>query len=260
MSVENYKVSIITICYNAEEEIERTMKSVLEQTLKDYEYIIVDGASRDKTMDVISSVLKLYDTSKVKVISEPDKGIYDAMNKGVNLASGEWICMMNSGDIFNNEKVLSDVFSYNIPDNIKFIYSDFYKATSYGKYFRVKTCCEEHKRVLVHQSTIYKRILHDKYGYYAVTPKIIISDYLFFLRIPTEETMKVDTVIAKYEGGGISEHGGWVHQQALCANVVYRHTSFWAIYWQYIMWRIKVSMPKKIRELIRLRMSGVSNV
>lgn len=254
------KISIITICYNTVNEIEHTIRSVLDQTFIDLEYIIVDGASKDGTPEKAKEVLAQYPNRLTRLISESDKGIYDAMNKGIKASSGEWLCMMNSGDIFTNANVLSDVFSNNIPNNINFIYSDFYKATSYGKYFRVKTCCEEHKRVLVHQSTIYKRILHDKYGYYAVTPKIIISDYLFFLRIPTEETMKVDTVIAKYEGGGISEQGGWVHQQALCANVVYRHTSFWAIYWQYIMWRIKVSMPKKIREIIRLRMSGVSNV
>ena len=260
MSAENYKVSIITICYNAEGEIERTMKSVLEQTLNNYEYIIVDGASRDRTMDVISSVLKLYDSSKVKVISEPDKGIYDAMNKGVNLASGEWICMMNAGDIFATKNVLSEIFCREIPNNISFLYSDFYKATSLGKYFRVQTYCNDKGRFLVHQSVIYKKRLHEQYGYYVVTPKIIISDALFFLQIPVNETQKVDTVIAKYEGRGISEQGSWCVKQMICANVVYRNKDFWGIYYDYIKWKVKHLIPLRTRERVRLLTAGVDNV
>lgn len=254
------KISIITISYNVEKEIERTMRSVLNQTFQDLEYIVVDGKSKDNTVAIAKSIAAEYPDRTVRTISEPDKGIYDAMNKGIKASSGEWLCMMNAGDVFANVNVLTEVFSNNIPDNITFLYSDFYKATSFGKYFRVNTCCEEHNKVLVHQSTIYKRSLHNEHGYYAVTPKLIVSDYLFFLRIPVDQTMKVDTVIAKYEGGGVSEQGDWAYKQALCANVTFRHTSFWSVYWQYIKWRIKISLPKRIREIIRLKMSGVENV
>ena len=254
------KISIITICYNSIKEIERTIRSVLNQTFKDLEYIIVDGASIDGTPEKAKEILMQYSNRYTRLISEPDKGIYDAMNKGIKASSGEWLCMMNAGDVFTNENVLTEVFSNSIPENISFLYSDFYKATSFDKYFRVHTCCEEHNKVLVHQSTIYKRSLHEEHGYYAVTPKLIVSDYLFFLRIPVEQTMKVNTVIAKYEGGGVSEQGGWAHKQALCANVTFRHTPFWSVYWQYFKWRVKISLPKRIREIIRLKMSGVENV
>lgn len=254
------KISVITICYNAVNDIERTIRSVLDQTFDDIEYIVVDGASKDGTPDKVRTLFAEHPHRNVRLISEPDKGIYDAMNKGIKASSGEWLCMMNAGDVFANYSVLTEVFANNIPENITFLYSDFYKATSFGKYFRVHTCCEEHNKVLVHQSTIYKRTLHDEHGYYAVTPKLIVSDYLFFLRIPLDQTMKVDTVIAKYEGGGLSEQGGWAHQQALCANVAFRHISFWSVYWQYVKWRIKISLPKRIRERIRLKLSGVDNV
>lgn len=254
------KISIITISYNVEKEIERTMRSVLNQTFQDLEYIVVDGKSKDNTVAIAKSIAAEYPDRTVRIISEPDKGIYDAMNKGIKMASGEWVNMMNAGDVFVDENVLENIFKEQIPDDIAFLYSDFYKATSLGRYFRVHTCCEEHYKVLVHQSTIYKRSLHEEHGYYAVTPKLIVSDYLFFLRIPIEQTMKVDTVIAKYEGGGVSEQGGWAHKQALCANVVFRHTSFWIVYWQYVKWRIKISLPKRVREIIRLKMSGVENV
>lgn len=254
------KISVITICYNAEKEIEHTVRSVLGQTYKDLEYIIVDGASKDGTLSELNRIAQEYESRDIKIISEPDKGIYDAMNKGICIASGEWVCMMNAGDMFANQDVLSDVFANPIPDHISFLYSDFYKATSFGKYFRVQTHCDENSRTLVHQSVIYRKSLHEKHGYYIVTPKIIISDYLFFLQIPVEETMKVDTVIAKYEGGGISESGGWCKQQSLCANVVFRHDTFWTIHLRYIIAKIKTSLPRRVREWLRLKMSKVDNI
>lgn len=252
------KISIITISYNVEKEIERTMRSVLNQTFKDLEYIIVDGKSKDNTVAIAKSIAAEYPNRVVRIISEPDKGIYDAMNKGIKMASGEWVCMMNAGDVFTDKYVVSNVFKNIIPENISFLYSDFYKHTVFGKYFRVHTCCTERNRILVHQSTIYRRILHQQYGYYAVTPKIIISDYLFFLQIPLDQTLKVDTVIAKYEGGGISETGSWCYKQALCANVVFRQCGFWSIFIKYIVWRIKISLPLNIRQWIRLKQSGVN--
>lgn len=254
------KVSVITVCYNAANEIARTIHSVLEQTFDDMEYIIIDGASTDSTIKVINDALNDISNRKTYVVSEPDKGIYDAMNKGIRVAHGEWLCMMNAGDMFTNSHVLEDVFSSSIVSDVSFIYSDFYKATSFGRYFRVHTFCKEHNRLLVHQSIIYKKCLHERFGYYIVTPKIIISDYLFFLQVPVNETMKVDIVIAKYEGGGISEIGGWCKQQSLCADVVYRHGNFWLVQLNYLKWCIKTCLPKKIREWLRLRMSGVENV
>ena len=82
--------SIITVCYNCESSIEKTIKSVLEQKFKDYEYIIVDGASKDKTVDVIKRYLPLFE-GRMRYVSEPDKGIYDAFTKGVNMATGTYV-------------------------------------------------------------------------------------------------------------------------------------------------------------------------
>lgn len=89
--------SIITVCFNSEKIIERTIKSVLEQSYQDYEYILVDGASSDRTLEIIHQYEPLFQ-GKMKLISEPDKGIYDAMNKGIRVASGELIGIVNSDD------------------------------------------------------------------------------------------------------------------------------------------------------------------
>lgn len=251
------KITIITVCYNAEKEIERTIRSVLNQSYCDMEYIIVDGGSKDDTIKKVKHIVKEYPARSVVIISEPDNGIYDAMNKGIKHASGEWINMMNAGDTFADNNVLYNIFKKEIPENIKFIYSDFYKLTSFGKYFRVHKECNEHTRSLVHQSTIYKKELHEIYGYYVVTSKIIVSDLLFFLQIPLEHILKTDTVIAKYEGNGVSETGSWCTEQGLCANVVYRHISFWSIYLKFLKWKLKHLVPLRIREYLRLKSSGV---
>jgi glycosyltransferase involved in cell wall biosynthesis len=251
-------ISVITICYNAEKEIERTMRSVLRQTYKNLEYIIVDGASKDGTVALVKKIISEYPQRKIRLISEQDRGIYDAMNKGIKMANGEWVNIMNAGDSFNNQYVLERIFNQPIPDNISFIYSDFFKLTSFGRYFRVVKNCSEGHISVVHQSTIYRRKLHKQYGYYIVTPKIIISDYLFFLQVPVKEMMKTDVVIARYEGGGVSEQGSWCCQQGLCANVIYRYHSFWSIYVDFFRWRIKHWIPKRLREWYRFRQAPVN--
>ena len=91
------RFSVITICFNSEKTIERTIKSVLAQTCKDYEYIIVDGASKDNTLDIVKRYEPLFE-GRMKWKSEPDKGIYDAMNKGVRMATGDIIGIVNSDD------------------------------------------------------------------------------------------------------------------------------------------------------------------
>ena len=106
------KVSIITVSYNAEKMISETILSVLSQTYCDYEYIFIDGNSSDKTVEVIGKYKQCFEGKNVDylLISEPDKGIYDAMNKGTALAKGEWILMLNAGDMLAHERVLEDFF------------------------------------------------------------------------------------------------------------------------------------------------------
>ena len=91
--------SIITVCYNSEKTIERTIKSVLNQTEKNYEYIIVDGGSTDKTLDIVMQYEKPFN-GKLKYISEKDNGLYDAMNKGIAIAKGALIGIVNSDDYY----------------------------------------------------------------------------------------------------------------------------------------------------------------
>lgn len=102
--MKNICVSIITVCFNSEKTIERTIQSVLEQTYENLEYIIVDGKSTDHTLEIVEKYRPLFQ-GRMKVISEPDSGIYDAMNKGIKNASGELIGIINSDDYYESDAV-----------------------------------------------------------------------------------------------------------------------------------------------------------
>lgn len=99
------KFSIITVTYNAEKVLEDTIQSVISQTYHHVEYIIVDGASKDGTLSIIDR----YRSRITTVVSEPDKGLYDAMNKAISLASGDYLCFLNAGDCFHEDDTLQQM-------------------------------------------------------------------------------------------------------------------------------------------------------
>ncbi len=114
-------VTIITVCRNHAQELERTIRSVESQTWQEKEYLVIDGASTDDTLDVI----KAHEASITRWVSEPDQGIYDAMNKGVKMAQGEWVIFMNAGDTFAGDDTLQRVFGS--PQDADVIYGDVIK-------------------------------------------------------------------------------------------------------------------------------------
>ena len=113
------KISVVTVCYNAVGIIEDTIQSVINQTYPELEYIIIDGGSTDGTVDII----KRYSSKLTYWVSEPDKGIYDAMNKGIKAASGAYINFMNAGDRFYDNEVLKK-FASQADENCKIIFGD----------------------------------------------------------------------------------------------------------------------------------------
>lgn len=127
-------VSIITVTYNAEAYVQKTIESVLQQTYPRVQLIIVDGASTDKTLDIVRSF-----GHKITLISEPDRGIYDAMNKGISLASGEWINFLNGGDEFCGPETLLSIFANSPVQGVDFIYGDSINTSpAFRKYIKAR--------------------------------------------------------------------------------------------------------------------------
>lgn len=122
------KVSVITVVYNDVKHIESTIKNVLNQDYENLEYIIVDGGSSDGTLDIV----KKYEKRIFKFISEPDKGLYDAMNKGTLMATGEWIIFRNSGDYFLEKNSISKTFEHYIDEGEDLLCGEIRMFNNYG--------------------------------------------------------------------------------------------------------------------------------
>lgn len=120
--MQHPKISIITVCYNSAETIRDTIKSVIGQTYPNIEYIIIDGVSSDNTLNIINE----YTNSIAKIISEPDQGMYDAINKGITLSSGKYIGVLNADDFYINNQVIEKVVRQLITQKSKSLYADLY--------------------------------------------------------------------------------------------------------------------------------------
>ena len=129
------KLSVITVCYNAEATIEDTIQSVISQTYHHVEYIIVDGASKDRTMDIVNR----YREHIAIVVSERDKGLYDAMNKGISLATGDYLCFLNAGDSFHEDDTLQQmVHSIHTPQLPDVLYGETELVDHEGHFLRMR--------------------------------------------------------------------------------------------------------------------------
>lgn len=175
MSNKN-KLSIITICYNVKDEIERTCQSIVNQTNQNFEWIVVDGGSTDGTLDILN---KYKDRMNI-FISEPDTGIYNAMNKGITRATGEFLNFMNGGDCFASTFVIDDFLKQDT-NNVDVLYGNRNFIVSNGNSW-MNTFPEElsklyfYNHCINHQSSFIRRSLFDKYGLYNEQYKII-SDW-----------------------------------------------------------------------------------
>ena len=107
------RITIITVCYNAEQTIPRTLRSIQAQTYSNIEYLVIDGASKDGTLELVQKL-----APRANVFSEPDKGIYDAMNKGLKHATGEYIWYVNAGDALPSPSTVEDLVSLACVDHL----------------------------------------------------------------------------------------------------------------------------------------------
>ena len=197
------KVSIITVVYNGIEFLEETIKSVIAQTYPNIEYIIVDGGSKDGTLDII----KKYEAHISKWISEPDKGIYDAMNKGIDLATGDWQNFLNAGDSFVDNNVLEKIFTTNL-ENITLVYGDIIAIRENGQKLNVNAIdLKDDKSIIKGMKVCHQAIFYNKNIMIKYDDKLRLkSEWKHLIEITRKANFlpkKFDLPIVYYSVGGL---------------------------------------------------------
>jgi glycosyltransferase involved in cell wall biosynthesis len=203
------KISIITVVYNNERTIKDALESVLGQTYGDIEYVIIDGKSKDNTV----SIIKEYEDKLGYFVSEKDNGLYDAMNKGIQSATGDVIGILNSDDLYQDSDVIADVMKQFLADSdLDILYGNLVYVKSedtnvvvrnwkskqyYDKFF-------ENGNVPPHPSLFVKRSVYDKVGVFNLDYKLA-ADYELMFRMLKKHTFKIryiDRLIVKMRLGG----------------------------------------------------------
>ena len=198
------KLSIITINFNDRDGLDKTIQSVINQTYKDFEYIVIDGASTDGSVDVI----KKYADKLTHWVSEPDTGIYNAMNKGTRLAQGEYCLYLNSGDFLAADDVLEKAFSYNFTEDIVSCncldFDDKHECLKIPP--RNVSLFTFMGGSLPHPTSFIKRELLNRLGGYNESYRIM-SDWCFFLEAVIVQQCSyrtLDILLSKFNCFGIS--------------------------------------------------------
>ena len=204
------KLSIITITYNAEKFLKRTIESIVAQSNQDFEYIIIDGKSKDATL----AIAKAYGERVNLLVSEPDKGLYDAMNKGLRLASGEFVWFMNAGDEINDSEVVATFIQSLAETNADVFYGDTYFVEENGTIQGLRSEITPHRlpknlkwqdmnlgMLVCHQAFIARKSIAPFYLENNLSADV---DWEITCLKRAKKVQFLDIVVAKYLVGGIS--------------------------------------------------------
>ena len=202
------KVSIITVCKNAQDTIKRTIRSVIDQDYQDIEYLIIDGVSTDETLNIVNKHRRKIDT----IISEPDKGLYYAMNKGIKKSNGDIVYFLNAGDMLFKANTISKVVKAFEKNHVDIIYGD---IVLYNPDQPQKLILRSQKNVsnfflghdtIYHQSIFTKKHIFEKYGGFDTQFKLV-ADYDWILRSLIKHKISnyyLKLTMAKFLRGGLS--------------------------------------------------------
>lgn len=212
--MNNYKVSVITVCYNAEATIYDTVNSVLAQDYPNLEYIVIDGNSKDKTLEIVRS----FDQNRIKLISEPDLGLYDAINKGISLAASDIIGLLHADDNYAHNGVIQKIVTmFNGPEQWDAVSSsvNIFKKKTDEKPYRFYNAAKFKPWMFrigmqpPHPGFFIKKAALEKVGYYRIQYKIS-GDFDWLLRAICIHKLKVfytSEVSVHMQTGGVSSSG-----------------------------------------------------
>lgn len=211
MLKKNPLVSIITVCFNAEKTIEQTIQSVLAQTYPDIEYILVDGLSQDRTVDIIRRYVgQINNPCRMRYISEKDRGIYDAMNKGIHMANGQLVGIVNADDWYEDDAVENMVKAYiSQLDKDNTLYYGMLRIWRDNKEFCVRQYHHNFvtETVIQHPTNFVPKALYNRVGVFDATLRIAADfELLNRFRVNGVNFCKVDKVISNFRLGGASDH------------------------------------------------------
>ncbi len=203
------KISIITVCLNSADTIEGTIKSVLMQDYKDIEYVVVDGVSTDGTLEILAK----YQGKISKCISEPDRGVYNAMNKGIRLSTGDIVATLNSDDVYADETIVGQMAEFMQENGLDAAYGDLVyvdhrkntnRITRFWKTGEYKKGAFYHSWVIPHPTFFCRKEVFEKYGYFNEKFRVA-ADFELMLRFIEKHQIKVGylpKVIVKMRTGG----------------------------------------------------------
>lgn len=201
------KFSIITVCYNSEQTITDTLKSIASQVNVELEHIVIDGASEDNSLSIVKQFSHVS-----KILSESDKGIYDAMNKGIALATGDVLCTLNSDDFYANDDVLAEVAKVFLDPNIDACYGDLVyvkqdntkQVVRFWKSRNYESCSFKSGWVPAHPTFFARKSIYDRLGSFDLNYKIAADFELLFRFIEQNKikTKYIPEVLVKMRLGG----------------------------------------------------------
>lgn len=231
------KISIITATYNSGNTVADTLKSVLAQSYDDYELLVIDGDSKDNTMEVVREMEPKF-KGKLRYVSEPDKGIYDAMNKGIKMATGDVVGILNSDDFYTSLDVLQTVANMMQDGEVDAVYGDVHYVDDkdLNRCVRYYSSKPFHRWMMrlgfmpAHPSFYCRRRVYEKYGGFDISYRVA-ADFENLLRLIFVNRIKTYYISKDFvtmRTGGASS-SGWKshkkimkdHLKALCKNKVY---------------------------------------
>ncbi len=249
MKTNSPLISIITVLFNGEEYLEHATQNIANQIYTNIEYIIIDGGSTDKTIDII----KKYEENIDFFISELDKGIYDAMNKGIKKAKGKYIGLLNSDDYYEPDAIEIITNKINTQPDFDFFFGN---ANIINEYIQKKKLQKSvnHKNIkkdfsIIHPTVFVKKETYTKYGLFDISYKIA-ADYELLLRFYKKNCkfLYINKTITNFRDGGMSYYNKGSAQEQF--RIHKEHTTLWNAYFAKTKLKIKELLQKIFKKLL----------
>lgn len=247
-------ISIITVVFNGEQQLEKTIKSVIHQTYQNIEYVIIDGGSTDNTIQII----KKYQKFISYWVSEPDRGIYDAMNRGIRKCSGDYILFLNSGDSLVNRHIIEETAEYLKTEALEILYGNIYRNIDNPDCLvntEIQSDFELFTNTICHQAILASKATFQNVGKFNLNYKLC-ADREWLIKAVKKHNIKfrhINIPISIFDQSGVSS------QQRLRREYENMKINFIYFRWQFFNYLIR-QISNKIKRLLKIHNKIVSSL